>query len=169
MLLGQPGEAATHLGLDDLLGLAGLAVFEFLTDTDDGLERRGEGGEGFLGDERVAFELILAALGVAKDDVADEELLEHPGASLARVRAEVVLAHGLRAEAERGAFDGFGDGFQRGEGRADDDVHFLHAGQLALQAGNEVQALGHGFVHLPVAGDDEFAFFVHGRSWELGV
>jgi hypothetical protein len=58
------------------------------------------GGDGLLGDQRVGFGLVLAPLGVAENDVAHGEFLEHAGGDLAGVSAEVVFAHVLRAQAD---------------------------------------------------------------------
>ena len=84
-----------------------------------------------LGDERVGFLLILAPLGMAEDDVAHGKFLEHPGANFAGERAEIVLAHVLRAEPDVRVQDGLGHRLQRREWRADDDVHLLDIGQFA--------------------------------------
>ena len=85
-----------------------------------------------------------------------------PGADFAGERAEIVLAHVLRAEPDVLGFqDRLGHRFQRGERRADHDVHFLHVRQFALEVADQGQRLGDGLVHLPVAGNDQFSFFVH--------
>ena len=83
------------------------------------------------------------------------------GRDLAGEGADVVLAHVLRAQPDVGIEDGLGHLAQGGERRADDDVHLFDAGQLDLEPAHEVERLGHGLVHLPVAGDNQFAFFVH--------
>ena len=63
---------------------------------------------------------------------------------------------------------GLGHFAQRGERRGDDDVHFLHAREVALEVGDERQRLGDGLVHLPVAGNDQFTFFVHFKIYLCG-
>ena len=125
-------------------------------------------GQRLFGDQRVGFLLILPPLGVAEDDVAHREFLQHPGGDLAGVSADVVLAHVLGAQPDVGIEDRFGNLAQRREGRADDDVHLFDVGQLDLQAAHQVQRLGHGLVHLPVAGNNQFPFFIHTVSIVTG-
>ena len=80
------------------------------------------GGARLFGDQLGGFLVELAALGVAEDDVADGEFLEHAGGDFAGEGAEIVLAHVLRAQAQVGIHDGLGHFGQRGERRADHDV-----------------------------------------------
>ncbi len=164
LLLGEAGEAAADLGLEDGLGLAGFAFGEGFTDADDGFEGGGVGGEGLAGDEGVGLFLVLAAFGVAEDDVADGEFLEHDGGDFSGVGADPVFAHVLGPEADVAVEDGLGDSGEGGEGGADDDIDFLDGGEFAFEAADEVEGLGGGFVHLPIAGDDQLAFFVHRKG-----
>src|SRR5690606_4910136 len=73
----------------------------------------------------------------------------------------VVLAHVLRTEADVGVENGPRNLAQRGVGRAYHDVQLLDVGQVALETGNQIEALGHGLVHLPVPGNDQSAVFFH--------
>ena len=124
-------------------------------------------GQRLLGDERVRFLLKLAAFAVAKNDVAHREFLQHARADFAGEGAEIVLAHVLRGEANVGIQNGLGDFAQGGVRRSNHDVHFLHAAEFALEIGDEGQCLGDGLVHLPVSGNDQFAFFVHFKSFSM--
>ena len=99
---------------------------------------------------------------MADDHIAHRELLEHDGGDLAGVRADIVLAHILRTEAEVGIENGFGHLAQHGEGRTDHNVHLFDASQLEFEVAHKVQRLRHRLVHLPVACNDQFPFFVHG-------
>ena len=127
----------------------------------DRLERRRVHRVRLLRYQRVRFILMLTPFGMPEDDVAHRKFLEHHRRDFTRKRADVVLAHVLRAQAQVGVQDGFGHFAQGGERRADHDVHLLHVRQLDLQAPDEVQRLRHGLVHLPVAGDNQFSFFIH--------
>ena len=67
---------------------------------------------------------------MAEDDVAHGEFLEHDGGDFAGEGADVVLAHVLRAQPDIGVENRLGHLAQRGERRADDDVHLFDVGQL---------------------------------------
>ena len=163
LFVGQARQAPAHLRVQDLFGLPAFAFGKRFPDANNRLERGGVGGQGFFGDQFVRFLLVLAPLGMAQNDVAHGKFLEHARRDFAGERAEVMLAHVLRAEADVRVEDRLGNFAQRREGRADDDVHFLARWPVQFSSPRtKVQRLGHGFVHLPVAGDDQFSFFVHG-------
>ena len=99
---------------------------------------------------------------MAENDVAHGKFLQHAGANFAGERAEIVFAHVLRAQPDVGIVnDGLGHRFQRRERRAHHDVHLLDVGQFQFQVADQGQRLGHRFVHLPVARNDQFSFFIH--------
>jgi hypothetical protein len=158
---GQSGEAAAHLRFENFFHLAAFAFRQRFADADNRLERRAVGGLRLFGDERVRLLLILPPLAVAEDDVTHGKFLEHAGADFAGERAEIILAHVLRAEAQVGIENGLGHLAQRGEGRSNDNVNLLHAREFALEVAYQRKRLGDGFVHFPVACNDEFSFFVH--------
>ena len=83
------------------------------------------------------------------------------GRDLASVRAGVVLAHVLRAKTDVRTADRFGNFTQRSERWADDNVHRRDVGELNFQIAHQGQRFGDGFVHLPVSGNNQLAFFVH--------
>ena len=115
-----------------------------------------------FGDERVGFLLILPPFGMAENDVAHGKFLQHSGANFAGKGAEIIFAHVLRAEADVGIVDdGLGHRFQGGEGRAHHDVHLADVGQFQFQVAHQSERFGHRLVHLPVAGNDQFSFFIH--------
>src|SRR5262245_1787232 len=98
---------------------------------------------------------------MAEDHVPNRKLFEHAGCDLTGERPVVVLVHVLRAETDVAIKYLLGHLAQGRKRRAHDNIHFLHVGQFALQPAHQVKRLGHGFVHLPVAGDDELAFLIH--------
>ena len=61
----------------------------------------------FLRHQRVRFLLILPPLRMAQNHVAYRKFLEHSRRDLAGVRAEMMLAHVLRAEADVGMSTSF--------------------------------------------------------------
>ena len=126
-----------------------------------GLRAAAWAARAFLAIRLVALLLELAPLGMAENDVADGKLLQHARGDLARKGAVVVLAHVLRAQADGAVEHGLGNLAQGGEGRADDDIDLGEVGQFEFQPLDQGQRLGHRLVHLPIAGDNEFAFFVH--------
>ena len=67
------------------------------------------GGARFFGNQLVGFLRILAPLGMAEDDVAHGEFLEHSGGDFAGEGAEIVLAHVLRAQPDVGIQDRLGN------------------------------------------------------------
>ena len=87
---------------------------------------------------------------------------QHQRADFAGERAVILLAHVLRAEPDVLGFkNGLRHGFQRGERRTHDDVHFLHVRNFQLEAVDQRQCLGGGLVHFPVASNNQLSFFVH--------
>src|ERR1035437_499268 len=118
-------------------------------------------GCGLAGNQGIRFLLVLPALGVAENDVAHREFLEHDGGDFARVGADLVLAHVLRAQPDVGIDDRFRNLAQRGERRAEDDVHLFHVGQLDLEAAHQFERLRDRLVHLPITSNNQFPFFIH--------
>ncbi len=80
------------LEFEDVAGEAGLALFEFFADADDGDERVGEGGLELEVDGGVGLVEVLAALGVADEDVGGADGGEHDGRGLAGVGALVLAS-----------------------------------------------------------------------------
>jgi len=116
----------------------------------------------FFGDQRVRLLLILSPLGMPENDVAHRKFLQHPGANFTGKGPEIVLTHVLGAQTDVGIVnDGFGHRFQGSERRAHHDVHLTDVGQFQFQVAHQGKRFGHRFIHLPVAGDDQFSFFIH--------
>ena len=67
------------LEFEDVGGEVGFALFEFFADADDGDERVGEGGFELEVDGGVGLVEVLAALGVADEDVGGSDGGEHDG------------------------------------------------------------------------------------------
>ncbi len=53
-------------------------------------------------------------------------------------------------------------------GVADDDIHLGLRAKFSLECFDEVRGFAHGLVHLPVAGNDEFAFLIHAEKLFVG-
>ena len=91
-------EGDGDLEIEDVCGEVGFALFEVLADADDGREAVGEGGLELEVDGGVGLVEVLAALGVADEDVGGADGGEHGGRGLAGVGAFVEPVHGLRAD-----------------------------------------------------------------------
>src|SRR3954468_23134451 len=98
--------------------------------------------QGLSPDQSVTLILVLAAFGMAENNVTNRKFLQHSSGSFSSVSAEIVLAHVLRAQSDIRIENGLRDVRQRSERRADDDVNFLDRGKLALKAGHKVERLG---------------------------
>ena len=103
----------------------------------------------------VGFGEVLAALGVAEDDILDAEVLEHSGRDFAGVGAIGLPVHILSAEADLRAFERGGGGRDVHEGHADNHLHpaIAFVGGLA-DALDKRGGLGGQLVHLPITCDD---------------
>ena len=101
-------EGDGDLEFEHVAGEAGFALFEFFADADDGGEGVGEGGLELEVDGGVGLGEVLAALGVADEDVGGSDGGEHDGRGLAGEGAFVLPVHVLRADE-----DGFGAGRRR--------------------------------------------------------
>ena len=91
------------------------------------------------------------------------QITQHAGIDFAGERAVIVLAHVLAAHFDEAVLKLGGYGVQRGVRRAHDYVHIGLRAEVTIEGFHQVRGFSHGFVHLPVAGDDQFAFFVHGK------
>src|SRR5204862_7305173 len=81
----QAGERAAHLLLDEGLRFARVTLLERFTDAHDRRHPIGEDRFGFLVDDLVGLTEVLAAFGVAGDDVAALQPREHRRRDLAGV------------------------------------------------------------------------------------
>ena len=150
----QSGQTLAQLRPHHQFRPARFALRQCFAHANDRLERSGVRGQRLLRDQLVSLLLILTPFRVAENDVPHRKFLEHTGSDFARVSAEIVLTHVLRAEADIGVENGLGNITQRGKRRADDDIDFLDVAELALEAVYEIERLRDGLVHLPVARDD---------------
>ena len=146
-------EGDRDLELEDLVGEVGLALFEVLADADDGDEAMGERGLELEVDGGVGLVEVLAALGVADEDVGGADGGEHEGRGLAGVGAVVEPVHGLGADVDGLAFGGVDERRRarswRGRERSRRDV----MGDEGKEGVDEGDGFGGGLVHLPVGGD----------------
>ena len=105
---------------------------------------------------------MLAALGMAHDDVAHIEFAEHAGGDAAGESAGGGLVQVLRSQPDVGGVGGgaehFTDGGQGGIGGTKDDFRGVEPPQVLEKVLNQHAGLGLRFVHFPVTGDDFFAF-----------
>src|SRR5699024_10208169 len=151
------------LGLhpDQLLGDALYPLRQAVVDAADGLQAGVQGGQGPLVHGLVGLGEVLAALGVAHDDVLHAQVHQHVGADLAGVGAGLFKVDVLGAHVDVGALGLGHGGDQVGVGGADD-----HLAAGVLDGGDQLVDQGSGLggvlVHLPVAGDDRLALcFIH--------
>ena len=86
-------------------------------------------------------------------------LLQHRRGNLAGEGAALRPVDILRTDFDVAAAGGFNHGRKRGERRTDHDLRTLRAdiGNQRLERLDQSLALGGGFVHFPVTGDDDFA------------
>ena len=92
------------------------------------------------------------------------QIAQHAGIDLAGERAVIVLAHVLAPTLMR-LFLSLADTASSAVNGG--HTHHVHIGLCAEVAveGSTRSWLRHGFVHLPVAGDDQFTFFVHAENY----
>src|SRR5205807_1258499 len=123
----QSGERAAHLLLDERLRFARVTLLERLTHAHDRRHPTGEDSLGLLVDDLVGLAEVLAAFGVAGDDVPAFQAREHRRSDLAGPRAFVLPVTVLRAELDRRvvAFDESLDCAQRSERRTYDRLDLV--------------------------------------------
>ena len=165
LVLGQAGQGGLHLIGDQLLGDAQLPLTQALAHADDGLQAGLQGGLDLLVDGEVGLVVVLAALGVADDDVLGAHVLEHLGGDLAGIGAGGLVVAGLAADGHPGVPESLDGAVHIDAGDAQYDLAPLVAAQVGLDGLGKGLGLGEGLVHLPVAGDDRLAVFqIHSGS-----
>ena len=150
-------ETGFELSLDDRKRGTGFAFGESFTDAEDGAELVFKCGQDFFIHERIGLAKERTPLAVAEDDVRGEERAQHRRGNFAGEGAAGFEVHVLRAELERGAVERFGGAFERGERRAHDDFDVGLLADGGDELSDERDAVGRGFVHLPITGDEFFA------------
>ena len=150
---------------DDIFRFIRLTLLEGFAHAHDRFQAGGERRLGLGVDEGIAFLLVFAPFGMAKNHVVHTQIAQHAGVDLAGVCAVIVRAHVLRAHLDEAVGQRVADGFQRGEWRANHHVHIRLCAHRLVQGADQFRGFSHGFVHLPVAGDDQFAFFVHAKNY----
>ena len=166
LLGGDAGQGGLHLQGDELHGDAQLPLLQALAHADDGMQTRLQSGQNLLVDGEIRFAEILAALGVADDDVFDAQVLEHIGGNLAGVGAGLFIEHVLRAHGDAQVLEGLQGGGDIHEGDAHHHVAPLGAGHDGLNVVGKFLGIAGGHVHFPVAGDDGLAVSaIHSDSY----
>jgi len=127
--------------------LPGFSLGENFADADDGDEAVLEGGFEFLVDELVGFAEVLAALGVAEDDMRGADGFEHQRRGFAGVGALVGEVHVLRTDGDPGTGGGRDYHRDRGKGGANDDLVAVVVGDQGEEVLHELLGLGGGFIH----------------------
>ena len=160
---GHVGQGALDLIGDELHGHAQLPLLQALAHADDGDEAGVDGGVDLLVHGEVGLVVILAALGVADDDILGPGLLDHLGGDLAGERTVVLVVAGLSADGDVTVLeqaDGAGDVHRR-----DTEHHIapLALGDDGLDLLGKGLHLRQGVVHLPVSGNDSLTITtIHG-------
>lgn len=150
-------EAPFELGLDDLLGGAGLALRQRFAEADDGGKLVGKGGQDFLVDAGVRFAEELATFAVAENDVLASDIFEHFPADFAGEGSFLRGVHVLSAEGDEASFDSISDFAEVDMGRADGDLNGGVEDELVQQLLGQLQARLAKEVHFPVASDQDLA------------
>ena len=141
------------LELEDVGGEVGLALVEVLADADDGDEFVGECGLELEVDGGVGLVEVLAALGVADENVRGADGGELRGRGLAGVGAGFEPVHGLGSDVDGGVARGVDGGGERGHRWAENDLGMAMMGDKGEEGVDEGDGLGGGLEHLPVGGD----------------
>ena len=110
-----------------------------------------------LVDGDVGLVVVLAALGVANDDVLHAHLLEHLGGDLAGVGAGGLIVAVLGADGHPAVLEEADGGGDVHKGHAEYHVAPLALGQDGLELLGVGLGLGEGLIHFPVAGNDRLA------------
>src|SRR5579859_217002 len=145
-----------NLAGDDDFGLTALLLFETFAHTDDRYERVLEGRLDLAADQRIILVAVLAAFGVAKNDIG-REALEHPRGDLTGEGAPGFGVQVLGADGDVGPAQTVRNRRERHERRTHNPFDSRIALQSRRQRVDERQPLGDGGVHLPVAGHDRSA------------
>ena len=103
---------------------------------------------------KVSFVIILAALGVADDDILGAGLLNHLGGDLSGIGTVVLVMASLGADGDMAVFEQTDSRLDVGGGDTEHHVAPLALGHNRLDLLSKCLGLGEGVVHLPVAGDD---------------
>ena len=154
---GHAGQGGLHLVGDELHGHPQLPLLQALAHADDGIEPGLQGGVDLLVDRDVGLVVVLAALGVADDDVLHAGLLEHLCGDLAGVGAVGLVVAVLRADGDAAVLeqaDGRGDVHK---GHAEHHLAPLGPADEGLDLLGKGPGLGDGLVHLPVSGNNGFS------------
>ena len=132
----------------DRLGLAGITLGFGLADANDRGEAGGDGGRYLGGDIGIRLAVILAALGMAENDVIGTGFLDERRGYIPGMRTLEICVAILPAKRDVAPGEGCGKPVQQGKGRADQDVHML--GRLAhrIRIGGDIRQSS---VHFPVS------------------
>mmetsp|Transcript_1543 Transcript_1543/g.3848 ORF Transcript_1543/g.3848 Transcript_1543/m.3848 type:complete len:293 (-) Transcript_1543:117-995(-) len=149
-------QAAHELRGHDLVSAAVLALLLELAHAQDALQASGEHLARLLVDELVRLAEDSAALRVPREHVAAPHRLEHRRRHATGVRALVILADVLRAEADFAAGKHAAHGIEVGERHADRHIRRRALRRVGHDLG-ECDRLGQHRVHLPVTGDQRRA------------
>ena len=132
--------------------LAGLALVEVLTHTEDDLQARFQGELGLHDELLVGLPVVLAALGVTEDGVLAAEGGEHVHGDFTGVGTLLMVGAVLGGQGHLGAFQSLRHGGEVGERRRHDEFNIGGKGLALLHDGlGELDALRNCSVHLPVA------------------
>src|SRR2546427_3855066 len=101
----ESGKAAADLNLKHLLGFTTFAFSQSFANANYRLERSSMRCQSLFRNQFIRFLLVLAPLGVTKDNVAHREFLEHDSGDLPSKSADIVLAHVLGTETDVGIKD----------------------------------------------------------------
>ncbi len=131
---------------------------EGFPDTDDRNEAVFQSRLHFFVDQDIILLKILAAFGVAKNDIAATGILEHGRRDLARERAFRSAIHVLCAEVDRCIVQDLGNFAERGKRRADHDRDIRNRVRGRFERLHERDGLGGRLIHFPVPCDQRSLF-----------
>ena len=155
------GTDASQSGFDlqgnQIHGHAQLALFQALTDADDGMKAGLQSGVHLFIYGDVGLAEILAAFAVADDDVLHAQVLEHVGRDFTGICAVFFIKYILGAYRYAHIFECAQRGGDVDRGNANQHIAPFGAGQDGFQFIGKLFGLGSGFVHFPVSGYDCFS------------
>ena len=103
-------KGAQALAAQNVFGQIGFAFFQDFADTDDGHESRFQRGFQLEIDGVVGFAEVLAAFGMADDDMSSADIQQHAGANFAGESAFFFPVHVLPADCDIRSLGGFDSG-----------------------------------------------------------
>ena len=151
-------DARFHLSANNFRDFAGRAFGLGFADADDRRHTRGNGGFGLLTHQLVAFLVVLAALGMANDDVLGARIGQHSGAELPCPGRVGLVRTAILGPDQDGFVTGLPGGGRDVDGwRADQDVDLGGGSADRFGQGAHFGQIAHAAEHLPISRDERLS------------